>query len=181
MTKKSAKSKGYRKSAEKKAYLSKKEIIITAVAAVIVIIGLLTMNALGKPDGLKVRDGVVQVSGENSLIVNTGTGYNPLYEKLGQLKEIEGWNMTAEPVGADENVLKYVYTPAGESPIDTITVRTYTLDAGAHAASASLNYLLRPRYHHQWHPADRGRRPHRALSHLLQPPLRVRRRRGTAP
>ncbi len=144
MSKKSAKSKGYRKSAEKKAYLSKKEIIVAAVVAVIVIAGLLTMNILGKPDGLKVRNGVVQVSGENSLIVNTGTGYNPLYEKLGQLKEIEGWNMTAEPVGADENVLKYVYTPAGESPIDTITVRTYTLDAGAHAASASLNYLSDP-------------------------------------
>ena len=32
MSKKSAKSKGFRKSAEKKAYLSKKEIIITAVA-----------------------------------------------------------------------------------------------------------------------------------------------------
>jgi hypothetical protein len=47
MSKKSAKSKGYRKSAEKKAYLSKKEIIITAVVAVIVIAGLLTMNILG--------------------------------------------------------------------------------------------------------------------------------------
>lgn len=141
MAKKSAKSKGYRKTAVKKPYLTKKEITIAAVIAAVLVIGFILLNVLsGSNDSLKVKNGVVQVEGVNNLIVNTGTGYNPSYEKLGQLAEIDGYTMSSEPVSSDANVQKYIYTPNAASDIDSITVRTYSLDAATHAGSAAETY-----------------------------------------
>ena len=61
MAKKSAKSKGYRKAAAKKAYLSKKEITITAIVAVIVIIGFALFIGGFVVAGLDYRFGWSQV------------------------------------------------------------------------------------------------------------------------
>lgn len=141
MPKKSAKSKGYRKVAAKKPYLTKKEITITAVIAAVIVIGLILLNVLPSgDDSLTVKDGAVQTEGVNSLIVNTGTGYNPSYEKLGQLAEIDGYALTSAPVSTDENVRKYTYTPTAESDIDSIAVRTYSLDAETYANTAAETY-----------------------------------------
>lgn len=147
MAKKSAKSKGYRKSAPKKTYLTKKEITITAVVAAIVIIGLALFIGLYDDGALKVVDGAVQVSGTNNLIVNSGTGYKPRYHKIGQLTEIEGYTLSSAPMGADANILEYVYTPEGESPIDSIIINTYALDASVHAAAAEETYTTDPKMH----------------------------------
>lgn len=144
MAKKSAKSKGYRKTAAKKVYLSKKEITITAVIAAAVILALALFIGLYDDGSLKVRKGTLQVSGENNLIVNAGTGYEPRYFKLGQLTDIDGYTLTTSPLDAAGNVNEFVYTPDGESPIDSISVRTYALDADAYASAAANNYTADP-------------------------------------
>ena len=140
MAKKSAKSKGYRKTAAKKAYLTKKEITITAVVAGVVIIALALFIALYDDGALNVSDGTVQTAGENSLIVNAGTGYNPRYYKLGQLAEIEGYTLVSVETGVDENVLGYIYTPDGDSPIDSISVAAYLQDAAVYAEGSAQSY-----------------------------------------
>jgi len=144
MAKKSAKSKGYRKSAAKKNYLSKKEITITAIVAAVVVIGFALFIGLYDDGALKLSGGALQTEGTNSLIVNSGTGYNPRYHKIGQLAEIDGYTLTSAPMGADENIPEYVYTPAGESPIDSIVINTYCLDAAGYAANAEKTYTTDP-------------------------------------
>lgn len=143
MAKNSAKSKGYRKNqTAKKPYLSKKEITVTAVVAGIIILAFALFIGLYDDGALKLSDGSVATDGSNSLVVNAGTGYNPRYYKIGQLTDIEGYTLSSAPMGADENVLEYVYTPNGESPIDSITINTYALDAATYAASAEHSYTI---------------------------------------
>ena len=142
MAKKSAKSKGYRKTVAKKAYLSKKEITVTAIIIGVVFLALALFIGLYDDGSLKVKDGAVNVEGENNLIVNAGTGYEPRYFKLGQLSEIDGYALSATPM--DDIVDTYTYTPDGESPIDSITVRTYSLDADTYASASEENYTTDP-------------------------------------
>lgn len=140
MSKKSIKSKGYRKSAPKKAYLTKKELTITIIVAAVVIVALALFIGLYDDGALKVTDGAVQVSGENNLIVNAGTGYKPRYYKLGQLSGIDGYTLSTSPLDSSGIVNEFVYTPDGESPIDSISVRTYSLDADTYATAAEETY-----------------------------------------
>lgn len=144
MAKKSAKSKGYRKSVAKKNYLTKKEITITAVIAAIVILALALFIGLYDDGSLKFRNGAVQVDGENNLIVNAGTGYEPRYFKLGQLTEIDGYTLSASPLDTNGIVNEFIYTPDRESSIDSISVRTYALDADTYANAAADNYTTDP-------------------------------------
>lgn len=144
MAKKSAKSKGYRKSAPKKQYISKKELTITIAVIAAVALAFALFILLYDDGALQLADGKVQVEGENSLIVNTGTGYEPRYFKIGQLTEIEGYTLASAPMGADENVPEYTYTPDADSPIDSITVNSYSLDAETYASSAAYSYSSDP-------------------------------------
>ena len=141
MAKKSARSKGYRKSAPKKTYLTKKEITVTAIVAGVVILALALFIGLYDDGSLKIRNGEVRVEGENNLIVNAGTGYEPRYFKLGQLTEIDGYAMSVSPLDSDGIVNEFVYTPEGESAIDSISVRTYSLDAATYASAAEESYV----------------------------------------
>ncbi len=143
MAKKSAKSKGYIRTKAKKPYLSKKEAIILAVSLGVILIALIAA-LIPKSDGsMKTKGGKLDVS-EDSLILNAGTGYNPRYYKLGEIGEIEGYTRTAEAMDENGNVRKFIYTPAAESPIDSITVRTLALDAKTYAANSEESYTLDP-------------------------------------
>lgn len=144
MAKKSAKSKGYRKSAPKKNYLSKKELTITAIVAAVVIVALVLFIGFYDDGSLKVSGGKVKSSGENSLIVNAGTGYKPRYFQLGNLAEIDGYTLTVSPLDSNGNVNEFIYTPDSESPIDSISVRTYALDAATYASASAENYTTDP-------------------------------------
>lgn len=144
MSKKSIKSKGYRKSAPKKSYLTKKELTITIIVAAVVILALALFIGLYDDGSLTLKDGVVQVSGENNLIVNAGTGYKPRYYKLGQLSEIDDFTLSTSPLDSDGIVNEFVYTPDSGSPIDSISVRTYSLDADTYAAAAEDTYTYDP-------------------------------------
>lgn len=142
MAKKSAKSKGYRKTVAQKNYLSKKEITVTAIIIAVVFLALALFIGLYDDGALKVKNGAVRVEGQNNLIVNAGTGYEPRYYKLGQLTDIDGYTMAASPMDAIVNA--YTYTPEAESLIDNITVRTYALDADTYASASEENYTVDP-------------------------------------
>lgn len=128
MSKKSITSKGYRKSA-KKPYLSKRDILIVVGVIAVIVIGIVLFNLLYDDGSLDVVDGVAQVQGENSMLINAGSANNPRYYKLGQLADIEGYALESAPAGVDENVREFTYVPEGDSPYDEITV-----NANANAA-----------------------------------------------
>lgn len=144
MAKKSAKSKGYRKTAAQKSYITKKELTVTIIVAAVVILALALFIGLYDDGSLKVSGGAVQADGENNLIVNAGTGYEPRYFKLGQLADIDGYTLAASPISSDGNVNEFIYTPDGESPVDSISVRTYALDADTYAKGAEDTYTSDP-------------------------------------
>lgn len=140
MAKKSARSKGYRKNVTKKPYLSKKEIILLIVIVVVIIAGIVLFNLFYDDGSLDVVDGVAQTQGENSLIVNAGTGNAPRYFKVGQLSDVEGYALEAEMTGADENVNHFIYRPEGESSIDQITVEATSYKADQLASPTLAAY-----------------------------------------
>ena len=131
MAKKSAKSKGYRKTVTKKPYLSKKEIIWTCAIVVALILIVVLFNVFYDDGSLKIVDGVAQTSGANSLILNDGSANSPHYYKLGQLAEVEGYTLSATPVTSDENVNTYTFTPVEDSAIDSVTFNAYGYSATA--------------------------------------------------
>ena len=141
MAKKSARSKGYRKTVTKKPYLTKKDIIWTVVIIAVLVLAIVLFNLLYDDGSLKVVDGVVQTEGVNSLVFNDGSANNPRYFKLGQLSDVEGYTLTSSPIGSDENVVEYTYTPADESPIDSITCYAYpyAADVLSNAMASSLS------------------------------------------
>ena len=115
MAKKSAKSKGYRKTIEKKPYLTKRDIIILCVILAIVTVGAILLFTYD--DGaLKVKDGKIVDAGENWLIVN-GNARGRRYFKLGEIGEIEGYAMEAQPFVTDENLTQFVFTPEAEDAV----------------------------------------------------------------
>lgn len=137
--KNSAKSKGYRKPVQKKPYLTKKDIAITAAVVAAIILVVVLFNVFYDDGSLKVKDGVVQTS-ENSLVLNTGSANHPVYYKIGQLTDIDGYTLSSNYKSTDTNVLEYVYYPEGESDIDLISVNAYAYDASVFSAAAEQTY-----------------------------------------
>ena len=115
MARKSAKSKGYRKQAAKKPYLSKRDIAILCVLIVAVAIGAILLFRYD--DGaLKLKDGAVVTEGDNWLIVNgSNVRGRARYFKLGEMGEIEGYTREAHGIITDANVPEYAFTPVDEA------------------------------------------------------------------
>ena len=115
MARKSAKSKGYRKQAAKKPYLSKRDIAILCVLIVAVAIGAILLFRYD--DGaLKLKDGAVVTEGDNWLIVNgSNVRGRARYFKLGEMGEIEGYTREAHGIVTDANVPEYAFTPVDEA------------------------------------------------------------------
>ena len=90
MAKKSAVSKGYRKQAAKKPYLSKRDIAIVCVIVALVAVGAFFLFRYD--DGaLKVKDGAVVTEGDNWLIANGSNARGGArYYRLGEIGEIDG-------------------------------------------------------------------------------------------
>lgn len=126
--KKSAKSKGYRKTVEKKPYVTKKELIITGVIAAIIILVVVLFNIFYDDGSLPMVDGAVVTEGQNSLVATTGYSTDTKYFKLGQLADVEGYTLSSVPAINDANLAEYTYTPNEESAIDDIIVNAYTYD-----------------------------------------------------
>ena len=91
MAKKSAKSKGYRKTITKKPYLGKKDIIWLCVIVALLAVGAFFLFRYD--DGaLKVQDGAVLADGDNWLIADgSNVRGRSRYYKLGEIGELEGY------------------------------------------------------------------------------------------
>ena len=110
-TKKSAKSKGYRRQNAKKPYLSKRDIAVLCILLVAIAIGAFFLFRYD--DGaLKVKNGEVVTDGDNWLIVNGSNARGRArYFKLGEVGEIDGYTREKSALATDVNVPQYVYTP----------------------------------------------------------------------
>ena len=136
MAKKSAKSKGFRKTTGKKPYLTRKDIITLCVLLVIVAIGAIMLFSYD--DGaLKTKDNRIVDPGENWLIIN-GSSNGRRYFKVGEVGDIEGCTRDAQPILTDINLPQYTYTPEGDDAgFDSITVFASPYDPRPLAESAS--------------------------------------------
>lgn len=121
MAKKSAKSKGYRRTIEKKPYLTKKDIIILCVLLAAVAIGAILLFSYD--DGaLKTQDGRIVDAQENWLIVNGAANGGRRYFKLGALNDVDGYALTNEPGQSDENLMSHIYRPDEEGAVQSSSV-----------------------------------------------------------
>ena len=122
MAKKSAKSKGYRKTIEKKPYLSKRDIILLCALLAVVAVGAIMLFSYD--DGaLKVKDGRIADAGDNWVVVNGASRGGHRYFKLGEVGDMEGYTREAEPVTGDENLTVYHYTPESvDAGVKSVTI-----------------------------------------------------------
>ena len=122
MAKKSAKSKGFRKTVSKKPYLSKKEIIILCVIVAIIAVVAIVLSTYD--------DGSVRLANiaEGDLVVEAGaSGQQTRYYPVASVGEPEGYTRTRGVNYANLAVPSYVLAPAegAEAEIDSIHVDAY--------------------------------------------------------
>ena len=136
MSKKSAKSKGYRKQTAKKPYLSKRDIAI--LCGIVAVLAVAAFFLFRYDDGaLKVKDGAVVAGGDNWLIANgSNVRGGARYYKLGEIGEIDGYSRRKDALGSDANVPEYTFTPAGEEGENV----SLTVTCGHGSAEAMANY-----------------------------------------
>jgi hypothetical protein len=92
------------------------------------------------PEGaLPVVDGKVQAEA-NWIIANTGTQDQPVYRKLGEVQDVDGYTMEAEANGGDSNAPNFYYKPAADSPVDDVRVMAANYDAKSSAERAAKGY-----------------------------------------
>ena len=143
----SARSKGYRKTVQKKPFLTKKEIIILVAIVVVIALAILLFNLLYDDGSLDMVDGAPQAENiENSLLTSEVNGDVTKYFKVGEAGQIAGYTRERTP-GYDENVPTYYYYPEDEaSPLDSIRISGGRETAAELAVNAVNNYALNPTY-----------------------------------
>ena len=136
MAKKSAKSKGYRRQAVKKPYLSKRDVAILCV--VVALLAVAAFFLFRYDDGaLKVKDGAVVTGGDNWLIANGSNARGGArYYKLGEIGEIDGYSRQKGALTSDANIPEYTFTPAGGDAQDL----RLTVTCGHGSAEAMAKY-----------------------------------------
>ena len=94
MSKKSARSKGYRTYKTEQKGFSKGELKTLIIAAVVLVLAIAAIIIL--PDAIearhliKVKDGALQGVEDNWLVLNVGTSSNPKYRKIAEVDPVEG-------------------------------------------------------------------------------------------
>lgn len=132
MAKKSAMSKGYRKTQKKKPFLTKKEIIALIIIVVVVIAAFLVINNL--PDGF-IGDSDVQ---EGDILAYGTTKTRDRYVKLGTINELEGFTRT-DTKAETTAMVSYTYKADDEnSPINYVSVSGSPLQAESLTQSSML-------------------------------------------
>lgn len=117
MAKKSAKSKGYRKTIKKKPFLTKKEIIELIVILAVIVLGVVLFN-LFYDDGF-VKESKIQ-SGE--VVAYASSELRDRYKKVADIGEIEGFTL-AERAEDESPISAYIFTPDSEvDNIDSVSV-----------------------------------------------------------
>lgn len=117
MAKKSAKSKGYRKTIKKKPFLTKKEIIELIVILAVIVVGVVLFNLL-YDDGF-IKEDKIQ-SGE--VVAYASSELRDRYKKVADIGEIEGFTL-ADRAEDESPISAYIFTPDAEvDNIDSVSV-----------------------------------------------------------
>ena len=140
----SARSKGYRKTVQKKPFLTRKEIIALVAIVAAIALAILLFNLLYDDGSLDMVDGVVQTENfENSVIAQARIGDETKYFKVAEIGEIEGYTREREENSADANRATFVFTPEDEtSPIDYIRVSGGSLTPDGHMENDVFSYTM---------------------------------------
>ena len=140
----SARSKGYRKTVQKKPFLTKKEIIALVAIVAAIALAILLFNLLYDDGSLDVVDGVVQTENlENSVLTQAVVGDETKYFKVAEIGEIDGFTREREVNSVDANRAVYVFTPEDEdSPIDSIRVSGGSLTPVGHLENDVFSYTM---------------------------------------
>ena len=120
----SARSKGYRKTVQKKPFLTKKEIIALVAIVAAIVLAIVLFNLLYDDGSLEVVDGVVQTENlESSLIATDVVGDETKYFKVGEAGEVAGYTRERTVNSADANLATFDYYPEDEaSPVEYLHV-----------------------------------------------------------
>ena len=130
MAKKSAMSKGYRKTVKKKPFLTKKEIIALVVIVAAILLGLLLFN-LFYDDGFLAADEVQQ----GDIVSYASSDLRDRYAKVGEIGAVEGFTLEDRAEGASP-LETYRFTPDGEADhVDSVSVSGSFVDAATLAAT----------------------------------------------
>ena len=143
----SARSKGYRKTVQKKPFLTKKEIIALVAIVAAIALAILLFNLLYDDGSLDVVDGAVQTENfDNSVIVQDHIGDETKYFKVAEVGELEGYTREREENSANANLATFVYTPEDEtSPIDYIRISSGSYPPDELIARSVYNYAMNGR------------------------------------
>lgn len=138
MAKTTSKSKGYRKTSEKKPYLTKKEIITTLAILGAIIVGV-ALFLLIHDDGFISSKQI----GEGDIVSYASSTNKNRFLKLAEVNEMEGFTMTESPTAA--GMATYSFHPDDESdPLDSFFLSTSNQEAAAlaDAVTAQVQDML---------------------------------------
>ena len=140
----SARSKGYRKTVQKKPFLTRKEIIALVAIVAAIALAILLFNLLYDDGSLDVVDGVVQTENfDNSVIAQDHIGDETKYFKVAEVGELEGYTREREENSANANLATFVYTPEDEtSPIDYIRISSGSYPPAELIERSVYNYTI---------------------------------------
>ncbi len=140
----SARSKGYRKTVQKKPFLTKKEIIALVAIVAAIALAILLFNLIYDDGSLDVVDGVVQTENfDNSVIAQDHIGDETKYFKVAEVGELEGYTREREENSANANLATFVYTPEDEtSPIDYIRISSGSYPPAELIERSVYNYTI---------------------------------------
>lgn len=140
----SARSKGYRKTVQKKPFLTRKEIIALVAIVAVIALAILLFNLLYDDGSLDVVDGVVQTENfDNSVIAQDHIGDETKYFKVAEVGELEGYTREREENSANANLATFVYTPEDEtSPIDYIRISSGSYPPAELIERSVYNYTI---------------------------------------
>lgn len=135
MAKKSAMSKGYRKTVKKKPFLTKKEIIALIVIVAAIIVGVILFN-LFYDDGYLDADEVQQ----GDIVAFASSDLRDRYMKLGEIGEIEGFTLEDRTDISTPTEI-FSFTPDAENDnVASISVSGSFVNASS-LASSTLSYM----------------------------------------
>lgn len=135
MAKKSAMSKGYRKTVKKKPFLTKKEIIELIVIVAVILLGIILFNIF-------YDDGFVKANElqQGDIVAYASTDLRDRYFKVGTIGEIEGYTLDERAEDAAP-IESYIFTPEGEADYVTSVSVSGSFVNAEMLASTTLSYM----------------------------------------
>ena len=135
MAKKSAMSKGYRKTVKKKPFLTKKEIIELVVIVAVILLGIVLFNIFYDDGFIKEAD--VQ---QGDIVAYASTDLRDRYFKVGTIGELEGYTLN-ERAEDGSPIESYIFTPDGEADyVDSLSVSGSFVNAEL-LANSTMSYM----------------------------------------